>query len=108
MTDARTGPGGPRCDFEGTFRLLGQKYVLHILRALIERSPRRFNDLRESVGANTSTLTDRLRQMQKLGLLRREVIHVVPRRVEYSLTPMGHDLVKIFPPMMKWRAKYSR
>ncbi len=108
MSGSSKGPAGPHCDFEGTFRLLGQKYVLHILRALVEKSPRRFNELQEAVDVNTATITDRLRRMEKLGLVRREVIRVVPRRVEYGLTPMGRDLVKIFHPMTEWREKYSR
>ncbi len=108
MAGARKGSNTAQCDFEGTFRLLGQKYVLHILRALQERSPRRFNELRETVGASTATLTDRLRQMQALGLIQRDVLRVIPRRVEYSLTHMGRDLVKIFHPMMEWRTKYTR
>ena len=107
MPAPRARPVAPHCDFEGTFRLLGQKHALRVLWALVEKSPRRFNELRESVGANTATMTDRLRQMQRLGLVQRDVIRVLPRRVEYRLTPMGHDLVKIFRPMTRWRAKYS-
>jgi len=107
MPVPRTPPVVPHCDFEGTFRLLGQKHVLRVLWVLVEKSPRRFNELRESVGANTATMTDRLRQMERLGLVRRDVIRVLPRRVEYRLTPMGRDLVKIFRPMTQWRAKYS-
>lgn len=95
------------CDFEGTFRLLGQKHALRILRVLFERSPRRFSELRGEVGVNTATLTDRLKAMQQLGLLQRKVIHVIPRRVEYGLTPMGRDLLQIFRPLASWRTKYS-
>jgi DNA-binding HxlR family transcriptional regulator len=102
------GSGAPHCDFEATFRLLGQKHALHILLALVESSPRRFNELRGHVGVNAATMTERLRQMQALGLVQREVIRVIPRRVEYGLTPMGRDLAKIFHPMMAWREKYSR
>jgi DNA-binding HxlR family transcriptional regulator len=108
MSSSSKGRSGPHCDFEGTFRLLGQKYVLHILRALVEKGPRRFNELQKTINVNTATITDRLRKMEQLGLIRREVIRVVPRRVEYGLTPMGRDLVKIFHPMMEWREKYSR
>ncbi|MCI4342976.1 MAG: helix-turn-helix transcriptional regulator [Thermoplasmata archaeon] len=107
MSTVRARPVAPHCDFEGTFRLLGQKHVLRVLWALVEKSPRRFNELRESVGANTATIADRLKQMEKLGLIRRDVIRVLPRRVEYRLTPMGRDLVKIFRPITRWRAKYS-
>jgi DNA-binding HxlR family transcriptional regulator len=107
MPAPRARPVASHCDFEGTFRLLGQKHALRVLWALVEKSPRRFNELRESVGANTATMTDRLRHMQRLGLVQRDVIRVLPRRVEYRLTPMGRDLVKIFRPMTQWRAKYS-
>ncbi|MGD0588930.1 MAG: helix-turn-helix domain-containing protein [Thermoplasmata archaeon] len=107
MPEVRAKPPAPHCDFEGTFRLLGQKHVLQILWVLLEKSPQRFNELQKQVGANTATVTARLRRMQDLGLVEREVIRVVPRRVEYRLTAMGRDLVKIFRPMVDWRAKYS-
>ncbi len=107
MPKPRTGTPSAHCDYEGTFRLLGQKHALHLLWALVEKSPRGFNELRDRVAANTATMTDRLKQMQRLGLVQRDVIRVVPRRVEYRLTPMGRDLVKIFTPMTRWRAKYS-
>jgi DNA-binding HxlR family transcriptional regulator len=107
MPESRPGSKAPRCDFEATFRLLGQKHCLRILWALVQKSPQRFNELRDSVGANTATVTDRLKRMQNLGLVQRAVIRVVPRRVEYRLTPMGHDLVRIFRPITEWREKYS-
>jgi DNA-binding HxlR family transcriptional regulator len=107
MGGSRARSKASHCDFEGTFRLLGQKHVLTILWALVQRSPQRFNELRERVGANTATVTDRLKKMESLGLVQRAVIHVVPRRVEYRLTPMGSDLVKIFRPITQWREKYS-
>jgi len=97
----------PHCDYEGTFRLLGQKHVLTILWSLVQKSPQRFNELQKSVGANTATVTDRLRRLEGLGLVERAVIRVVPRRVEYRLSPMGRDLVRIFRPITRWREKYS-
>lgn len=97
----------PRCDFEATFELLGQKHVLLILRSLIEHSPRRFNEMQESLHVNTATLSDRLKRLERLGIIRRRVLPVTPRRVEYSLTPMGVDLLKIFRTMMAWGQKYS-
>jgi DNA-binding HxlR family transcriptional regulator len=107
MAGTRTGSKAPHCDFEATFRLLGQKHCLTILWALVQKSPQRFNELRDHIGANTATMTIRLKRMQTLGLVQRAVIRVVPRRVEYRLTPMGHDLVKIFRPITEWREKYS-
>ncbi|EQD77332.1 Helix-turn-helix, HxlR type domain protein [mine drainage metagenome] len=107
MKTARALPGSPPCDFEATFELLGQKHVLVILRALLEKSPRRFNELQESVSVNTATLSDRLKRLENLGIIQRRALAVAPRRIEYRLTPMGRDLLKIFRTMMEWRRKYS-
>jgi len=107
MADSRRVVHLPRCDFEGTFQLLGERHVLTILWALVKKSPQRFNQLREEVDANSATVTDRLKRLETLGLVQRSVIRIVPRRVEYRLTPMGCDLVRIFRPMMQWREKYS-
>ena len=83
MAESRAPHQTPRCDFEGTFRLLGQKHVLTILWVLVQKSPQRFNELREQVGANTATVAERLRRMQSLGLVERAVIRVVP--AEWSI-----------------------
>lgn len=97
----------PRCDFEATFELLGEKHVLLILRCLLAKSPRRFNELQEALSVNTATLTDRLKRLERLGIIQRRVLPITPRRVEYRLTVMGRDLLKIFRTMMEWRQKYS-
>lgn len=107
MKTARAPPGSPSCNFEATFELLGQKHVLVILRALLEKSPRRFNELQTSVSVNTATLSDRLKRLENLGIIQRRALAAPPRRIEYRLTPMGRDLLKIFRTMMEWRRKYS-
>lgn len=101
-----TGPR-PRCDFEATIGTLGRKHVLDILRSLGERGPWRFNELKETLEVNPRTLTARLLELQRLGVVERRVHRVVPRKVEYALTPMGQDLVAIFQTLHQWKAKYS-
>ncbi|NNN16809.1 MAG: helix-turn-helix transcriptional regulator [Thermoplasmata archaeon] len=107
MKTARTPSSSPPCDFEATFELLGQKHVLVILRALLEKSPQRFNELQTSTAVNTATLSDRLKRLEHLGLVQHRALAVTPRRADYRLTPMGRDLMRIFRTMMEWRRKYS-
>ncbi|MGI0131007.1 MAG: winged helix-turn-helix transcriptional regulator [Thermoplasmata archaeon] len=107
MAPSRASAMGGHCDFEGTMELLGQRHVLMILYFLYERSPRRFNELGESVRVNTATLSDRLKHLEALGIVDRNVIRALPRRVEYGITPMGKDLLKIFRTMMEWKQKYG-
>lgn len=97
----------PGCDFEATIGTLGRKHVLDILRSLGERGPWRFNELKETLEVNPRTLTARLLELQQLGVVERRVHRVVPRKVEYALTPMGRDLVVIFHTLHQWKAKYS-
>ncbi|MCI4331987.1 MAG: helix-turn-helix transcriptional regulator [Thermoplasmata archaeon] len=97
----------PRCDFEATMATLGQKHVLGILHRLGERSPSRFHELRDGLQVNPRTLTVRLVELERLGVVARRVHHVVPRKVDYSLTPMGRDLVEIFQTLHAWKSKYS-
>jgi DNA-binding HxlR family transcriptional regulator len=107
MKTARAPSSSPRCDFEATFELLGQKHVLVILRALWEKSPQRFSELQTSISVNTATLSDRLKRLEHLGIVQRRALAVTPRRADYRLTPMGRDLMRIFRTMMEWRRKYS-
>jgi DNA-binding HxlR family transcriptional regulator len=96
------------CDFDGTMDLLGERHVLVILYLLFQRSPRGFNELKVAGEVNTATLSNRLKRLEALGIIERTVIRAIPRRVEYGITPMGRDLLKIFRTMMEWKAKYSR
>ena len=49
----------------------------------------RFSELRILKGVSSRTLSDRLRELEEIGLVRREVFSEKPVRVEYMLTPDG-------------------
>jgi len=87
--------------------LLGERHVLMLLYLLYQKSPRGFNELKTAGDVNTATLSDRLKNLERLGIIERTVIRALPRRVEYGITPMGRDLLKIFRTMMEWRSKYE-
>ena len=52
-------------------------------------------------------LTAQLRDMEKNGLVHREVYAEVPPRVEYSLTPLGQSLKPILDAMWNWGEDYK-
>ena len=52
-------------------------------------------------------LTAQLRDMEKSGLVHREVYAEVPPRVEYSLTPLGRSLKSILDSMWAWGEGYK-
>jgi len=47
-------------------------------------------------------LTLRLRALERDGLVRREITPTVPPRVDYSLTPLGRELVGIVGGLLAW------
>ena len=48
------------------------------------------------------SLTDRLKELEAEGLVKREAFAEIPPRVEYSLTQDGVELRRLIMPIMKW------
>ena len=53
-------------------------------------------------GISPKTLTDRLKELKKSGLIIREIFAEIPPRVEYSLTQDGIELRDLMIPLMEW------
>src|SRR3989337_2423312 len=69
--------------------VLGQKWVMRIVRALGERT-QRFCELQDALGgANSATLSQRLKLLEDEGLIDRLAVSAMPPWVEYSLTTKG-------------------
>ena len=80
------------CPVEITMGLIGDKWKILIIRDLLTGT-KRFGELRKSLtGISQKVLTNNLRDMEKSGLVHREVFAEVPPRVEYSLTDTGWSL----------------
>lgn len=59
------------------------------------------------IGDKWKVLAAQLRDMEKSGLVHREVYAEVPPRVEYSLTPLGRSLKPILDSMWAWGEGYK-
>ena len=72
--------------------VLGQKWVMRIIRSLGTRT-QRFCELQDALGgANSATLSQRLKLLEDQGLIDRRIVSSIPPWVEYSLTAKGQDL----------------
>ena len=97
----------PACPVETTLMLIGDKWKVLILRDLITGT-KRFGELKKSIGSvSQKVLTAQLRDMEKKGLVHREVYAEVPPRVEYSLTDLGRSLKPILDAMQSWGEEYK-
>ena len=86
--------------------MLGRRWAPSIIRALLVK-PQRFNELLHIVqGVSDRLLTERLRDLEEAGLVRRTVSTGRPVVVEYSLTEAGRDLGQVVTAMREWVVKW--
>ncbi|MEL6381035.1 MAG: helix-turn-helix domain-containing protein [Cyanobacteria bacterium J06626_18] len=81
-----------RCPIQYVLEIVGSKWAILILRELFVGSRRTHEFLEALPGISTKTLTARLRELERYGLVTRKVYAEVPPRVEYSLTEKGLEL----------------
>ena len=91
------------CFYFGVARkLIGDKWSLLILFILRDGSMR-FNALLRGVeGISQKILTANLRELERDGYLKREVINTSPPSVEYSLSEMGADFLTMMDAVSGW------
>ena len=85
--------------------IAGDRWMLLALGALAE-GPRRFGDLTGDLdGIAPNVLIDRLRRMERHGLVASTPYSQRPRRFVYDLTEGGRELAAILPALSAWAAK---
>ena len=95
------------CAATAALNVLGQKWVLRIVRVLGDRT-QRFCELQDALGgANSATLSQRLKLLEDEGLIERRAISSVPPWVEYSLTAKGRDLRGAITGIDRWAERWA-
>jgi len=89
-----------------TFKLVGKKFTMLIIRNMIHRDHKRFNQFLEIEEINAKILSARLKEMEKDGLIERKVYPDTPVRVEYSITEKGRALEPILDQMSAFSMRY--
>lgn len=82
---------------------VADKWTLLVLEELEDHGTCRFTRLSQLVpGISQKMLTQTLRAMERDGLVLRTVHPVVPPKVEYCLTALGHSLGEAFCGVWQW------
>lgn len=90
------------CGLDAAVDVVGGKWKALILWAL-SVEPRRTGELRRELeGISEKVLIQQLRELERDGIVAREVHHQVPPKVVYSLTPMGSALERALAPLCEW------
>lgn len=92
---------------EATLEVIGGKWKPVILCHLNHHGQIRTNEFRRLIpGISQKMLTSQLRELEQCGLINRKVYNQVPPKVEYSLTPYGHEMEPVLNLLCTWGEKH--
>jgi DNA-binding HxlR family transcriptional regulator len=91
-----------QCTVAVTLEVVGGKWKAVILWHLSHKTLRFSQLQRRLPGVTQKMLTQQLRELERDGMIHREVYPEVPPRVEYSLTDEGSSLVPLLTLMCTW------
>ena len=78
-----------------------------ILLFTLPQKTMRHGELQRAIeGISQKVLTQKLRILERNGIVSRKVYPVVPPYVEYALTPLGTTLIKALTPIGNWARKH--
>jgi DNA-binding HxlR family transcriptional regulator len=91
-----------RCPIRDVLDRLGDRWTLLVLMEL-QNGTLRFSKLKAQIeDISQRMLAQTLRQLEKDGLVGRRVYPTIPPKVEYSLTELGHSMLKPVGQLIDW------
>ncbi len=94
------------CPIVSTLDLVGDKWTLVVVRDMLT-GKRHYSEFLESPeGISTNILADRLRLLEREGIVRRKVYQRKPVRHEYLLTGKGRALLPALQEFSRWGNRY--
>lgn len=101
-------PCRSHCPINYALESFGDKWTLLIIRDLMFKSKQSFGEfLTSNEKISTNILGDRLKRLEQLGIVSREVSEENKSKWIYSLTPKGQDLLPIMLEITQWSGKYD-
>ncbi len=91
--------------FEKAISILSQRWTALLIHQLLT-GPKRFGSIQTSVGISGKVLSERLKEMEKQGIIKRKVIPETPVIIEYSLTEKGISLEPVLLEVEKWSQQW--
>lgn len=96
------------CDVNGIFKIIGGKWKALLIKTIAQQCPKRFGELRRDLeDMAQTTLTLQLRELERDGIICRQVYMESPPRVEYKLSEMGKTLLPVIDMLDEWWDAYK-
>jgi DNA-binding HxlR family transcriptional regulator len=91
------------CSLARALDLLGDRWTMLLIRELLLRGPSRYTDLRDGLpGVATNLLADRLRTLERAGVVAREEAPPPVAATLFRLTPRGEQLQEPLFALARW------
>lgn len=88
--------------YEAASDLLGKKWTGRLIRVLLG-GPKRFKEIKEQIPEmSDKMLTDRMKELEAEGIIKRNVYPEMPVRIEYELTQKGKELQPVIETIQRW------
>lgn len=88
--------------FEKAMQLISKRWVGLILSELLQGEPKRFSEMESDLPISGRLLSDRLKILEKEGIVNRTIYSDYPVRIEYSLSKKGIALKPVIEEIQHW------
>ncbi len=93
--------------YHEAIELIGRRWTGAIVSVLIHRTTLRFGEIAQSVPElSDRLLSERMKELEARGVVRRTVCEGRPVRVEYELTEMGRELAPTVHELERWARRW--
>jgi DNA-binding HxlR family transcriptional regulator len=97
------------CSVAKALDVVGERWTLLIVRELLLRGPSRYTDLRDGLpGIATNLLADRLRELERAGIVEREDAPPPVATTLFRLTARGEELKAVLDALGRWGMPFMR
>ena len=94
--------------YELAIALLGKRWTGLIIKVLFS-GPQRFTDLVGVIpNLSAKMLTERMKELEREGIVLRKVYPETPVKIEYVLTPKGRELAPALEAIQSWATKWIK
>ena len=105
-TTGHRGPTGCCPLYHEAVELVGRRWTGAILAVLMEGALR-FSEIAQAVPElSDRLLSERMKELERRGMVERRVISGPPLRVEYSLSQMGRELEPALFEIQRWATRW--
>src|SRR4051812_47035922 len=95
--------------YHDAIELIGKRWTGAIVVVLLEDGPMRFSQIASSVPElSDRLLSERMKELERRGVVERRVDAGPPVRVEYELTSMGRELEPALMQLKTWAQRWLR